>query len=235
MSDDSSELDDPGTAAGLSLREVLAAEDDEQAQEAASRHYAADEDADDEQRTDDLPAAILPYLKPDELQVIATQQHTIRLWLPGGVFVGGLVAAIVANALLYVDGHASIWPVRAVWLAFTLGALWSAWRYAEWRQTWFVVTAGRLIVIQGVLSRSVDMLPISKLRDVHYVQSWFGRLLGYATFVCDSIATEGALRTIGYLPYPEYLYREVCKLVIPHDQGLPPGRGSNRGRGSRRR
>lgn len=231
MSDDDRQGADD-SAAGLSLREVLATEDEEN--EVAARHYSADDLDDDDGPTDALPSTIIPYLKPDEHRVIATQQHWVRLIAPGIAFVGGLVAAIAANALLYADHHAAAWPVHLIWILWLAAAAWSGIKYAEWRQQWFVITGHRLILIYGVLSRHVDMLPISKLRDVHFDQSWTGQRFGYASFTCDSIATEGALNTIAYLPHPEYLYREICVLVMPPDD-KPGPRGGVRTRGSRTR
>jgi hypothetical protein len=39
-------------------------------------------------------------------------------------------------------------------------------------------------------------------------------LLGYGEFIVESAGQEQALRTINFLPYPEQLYLEVCRLIF---------------------
>lgn len=216
-----SENDELEEAPGVSLRELagLADEDDGQDQ---TRHSTVEANWTGEA----IPAAVAPYLKKDERQVIPTRQHPVRLALPGAVFAGGALAAIITNAVLYAAHDASRWLVWPVWWAWLIAAAWSIARYAEWRQRWFVVTRQRLIVVSGILRRNVDMLPIAKLRDLHYEQSATGRFFGYATFICDSIGTEASLKVIMYIPYAEYFYTTICELVMPADGKRGPGNRS---------
>lgn len=225
------ERDDLEGAAGVSMRQA-----DQDDAEAAALEAEADEDAEIRPRRPaarpeaadpaagwefDIPAAVARYLKPDETRIIPVRPHVIRLALPALAFGGGLAAAVALNGWAYSAGYARPAVVHTIWIAWTAGALWAAYRYAEWRQTWFAVTGHRLMLIQAkhLIGRDVTMLPLAKLRDLAYRQSPLGRLFGYATFDFASIGTEKALDLVPWLPQPEWLYQRVSELTMPSDEG----------------
>ena len=45
-----------------------------------------------------------------------------------------------------------------------------------------------------------------------------GRLFGYGEFIIESAGQDQALRNIPFIPYPEQLYVEVCKLLFPDEE-----------------
>lgn len=169
----------------------------------------------------DIPAAVRPYLKPDELRVIALRRHIIRLGWPAAAFLGGLAAAAALNGWAYSAHHARPTMVHVIWWAWLIGAGWAVIRYAEWRQTWFVVTGHRVMLIEAtrVLGRKIHQLPADKLRDLTFNQSPLGRALGYASFSFASIGTDkalgNALDTVAWLPWPEWLYGQINDLMMP--------------------
>jgi hypothetical protein len=158
-----------------------------------------------------IPRQVSRYLKGSERHVICTRQHEAFLAGPAAILVTGLALAIFGNVLAY--WHATI--VHVIWWAFLALAGWSLFKWAEWRAWWFVVTGDRIMVISGVIRQRVDMLPYSKLRDLSMSQSIPGRVLGYGTFHCSSIGTDGP-DDIPRLPDPDHLYRAVCELVMPN-------------------
>jgi len=214
-------MNDLTGAAGVSMRQLVAEED-----ELAARHHliSADRQPELDQAEDiwvyEIPRSIEPYLKADEWKVIPVRLHQCLLLVPALAAVGGLALAIAANALLYVDGHATIGPVRLVWFLWLAALGWAAWRWIEWRQTWFVITGHRLILIETrrLIGRQVTMLPVSKMRDVKLLQTVPGRLFRYGTLDFASIGTEGALDVVRFLPRPEWLYQEVCNLSMPETE-----------------
>lgn len=165
----------------------------------------------------EIPRTVAPYLKADETRVIPMRLHHIRLLMPALVTVGGLLAAIALNAWAYASGHDAPIVVHVTWGLWAVGVAWSAYMWAEWRQTWFVVTGHRVIFIKStrLLGRHVTMLPISKMRDLAYQQTGLGRLLGYATFDFASIGTEKALDLIRFIPWPEWTYQQITELIMP--------------------
>ena len=166
---------------------------------------------------DDIPRAVSRYLLADEDRVIAVRQHWVLLLAPAAVLAAGLALAVALNALLYVSGEASIWPVRLIWVAFAAALGWSAFKWLQWRQTWFAVTGHRvsLIRVKRLIGRDVTMLPVSKIRDIRLVQGPVGRMCRYGTLDFASIGTERALDVVPYLPDIEWLYKAVCGMVMP--------------------
>lgn len=163
---------------------------------------------------DPPPHQVARYLKRGENRVIATRQHWVQLIPPAMILAGGLGLAIALNVVFY--WHPAV--VHNEWAVIMLGAGgYFAWRWQEWRAGWFVVTPSRLMTISGVISRKVNMLPLSKLRDLEFSQSVPGRALGYGDFHCDSIATDHALSTVSCLPDAVDLYTRVCELMMPAD------------------
>jgi len=171
-----------------------------------------------------IPPTIKPYLKPDEIRVIPTRRHPIRLAWPALAFVGGLALAVALNAWAYSAGHAVPILIHALWWAWVIGAGWAVYKWLEWRQTWFVVTGYRLMLIETtrLLGRRVRMLPLDKLRDLEFSQTPLGRWQKFATFTFASIGTggaENALSEVDYLPMPEWLYQQINELTMPAGSG----------------
>ena len=171
-----------------------------------------------------IPPTIRAYLKEDELRVIPLRRHVIRLAGPAAVFAGGLALAVALNAWAYSAGRANPLTVHVIWWAWVAGAGWAVYKWLEWRQTWFVVTGFRLMLVETtrLLGRRVRMLPLDKLRDLEFSQTPLGRWQGFATFTFASIGTGGAqnaLTEVDYLPSPEWLYQQINQLTMPSGTG----------------
>lgn len=178
----------------------------------------------------EIPASIAHYLKPDEARVIVFRLHIVRLLAPAAAVAGGLVLAVILNALAYSAGHANPTTVHLIWWAYLAAAGWGVYKYLEWRQTWFVVTGYRVMLIETtrLLGRRIRMVPIDKLRDLEYSQTSLGRIWKYATFTFASIGTGGAdnaLTGVAYLPWPEWLYQRISELIMPSTTGRVIRRG----------
>lgn len=178
----------------------------------------------------EIPKSIGHYLKPDEQRVIVFRLHIVRLLAPAAAVAGGLVLAITLNGWAYSAGHANPTTVHLIWWAYLLAAGWGGYKYAEWRQTWFVVTGHRVMLIETTrtLGRRVRMVPIDKLRDLEFSQTSLGRVWHYATFTFASIGTGGAdnaLTGVAYLPWPEWLYQRISELIMPAATGRVIRRG----------
>jgi uncharacterized membrane protein YdbT with pleckstrin-like domain len=147
-------------------------------------------------------------------QVITVRMHPAMLLAPVGLTLAGLVAVVVLNgSVLKHQGGAR----NIVWIAWGFLLLWALWRAANWAVEYFVVTSRRMILTSGVLTRKVAMMPLNKVTDMSFQRSLGGRLLGYGEFILESAGQDQALRNIPYIPYPEQLYVEVCKLLFPSE------------------
>jgi uncharacterized membrane protein YdbT with pleckstrin-like domain len=84
----------------------------------------------------------------------------------------------------------------------------------EWNENYFVVTSQRMLLSQGLVTKKVNMMPLSKVTDMSFQRSTMGRILGYGEFILESAGQDQALRIVDHLPYPEQLYLEVCGLIF---------------------
>lgn len=158
------------------------------------------------------------YLLDDETPVVATRQHWLRLLEP---FASALAALVAVGALVpALDARTSA-------LGTVLWLLWFAvfgralWHFLQWRQEWFVATDRRLLLVYGVFTQKVAMMPLNKVTDMNYGRSILGRLAGYGRFVLESAGQDQAMREIDWLPDPDEKYRRICAILFDHDEQAP--------------
>ena len=156
------------------------------------------------------PVAINRYLLPREVPVATVRQHPAVLIGPSALTIAGLLVAGVLSAT-YVHGLLN----NIMWIAWGLMFLWLVWKLANWSVDYFVVTSERLLLARGVLTRNVNMMPLTKVTDMSFRRSFAGRLFGYGEFIVESAGQDQALRNIPYIPYPEQLYLLICGMLFP--------------------
>jgi hypothetical protein len=157
------------------------------------------------------PKSVSKYLLPHEHQVITVRKHPAILLRPVIFTVAGLILAAVLTGFARHNGTA----VLIIWLLWLipLGYLTAA--VIEWTDNYFIVTSERMLLISGLTTRKVAMMPLVKVTDMSFQRNAQGRLLGYGTFILESAGQDQALRVVDHLPYPEQLYLEVCGLIFP--------------------
>ena len=152
--------------------------------------------------------AVRRYLLPQERLVAAERWHVAWLLRPSlaplgalfalGWFLGQLPPGHLVNDLL------SLVVVAAV-ARF-------GWAWMEWRNERLVMTDRRLLMVTGLFTRRVAVMPLRKVTDMTFVQPLVGRLLGKAgwgTFVFESAGQDQALHEVPYLRHPEELYQRL--------------------------
>ncbi|MEV5828333.1 PH domain-containing protein [Spirillospora sp. NPDC052242] len=145
------------------------------------------------------------YLMGHEGRVIAVRRHPAVLLPPVVAFVAGL---IVCGAAATVTGVFWLWWLWLVPIGYLL------WKVIAWSLEFFLVTEHRVMVIRGVLNRTVAMMPLAKVTDINLERSVIGQMLGYGEFVMESAGQKQALRNVGFMPYPEQLYLEVSSVIF---------------------
>ena len=161
--------------------------------------------------TDTVPASVNRYLLPHERQVITVHQHPAVLIRPiFEVLIGLAIAGWLTTAFAKGNGTA----VLVIWILWGLVFLRLVIKVFEWGETYFVVTSQRFILATGLLTRKVNMMPLSKVTDMSFQRSTMGRILGYGEFILESAGQDQALNKVDHLPYPEQLYLEVCGLIF---------------------
>ena len=158
-----------------------------------------------------VPASIYRVLLPHERRVITVRFHPAVLIKPVALALAGLAVAGLLSTIARLDNTDILVVIWLAWLVLLIRLLY---RIYVWLEDYFVVTSQRLLVAKGVLTKSVNMMPLTKVTDMRFERSPWGRLLGYGTFIVESAGQDQALRKIDHLPYPEQLYLEVCGLIF---------------------
>jgi uncharacterized membrane protein YdbT with pleckstrin-like domain len=158
-----------------------------------------------------VPASVYKHLLPHERQVITVRFHPAVLIRPvaevlGGLALAGLLSTTVAR------GYGILMLI--IWVAWLILVARLLYKVYCWLEDYFVVTSQRLLLATGVLTRNINMMPLSKVTDMSFKRSTMGRLLGYGEFIVESAGQDQALRRVDHLPYPEQLYLEVCGLIF---------------------
>jgi uncharacterized membrane protein YdbT with pleckstrin-like domain len=158
-----------------------------------------------------VPASVYKHLLPHERQVITVRFHPAVLIRPVAEVLGGLaLAGLLSTTVVRSNGTAML----VVWLLWLVLVIRLLIKIYEWLEDYFVVTSQRLLLAKGILTRTVNMMPLSKVTDMSFRRSAMGRILGYGEFVVESAGQDQALRRVDHLPYPEQLYLEVCGLIF---------------------
>ena len=158
-----------------------------------------------------VPAAVYRVLLPHERQVITVRFHPAVLFRPvAEVLLGLALAGLLSTTVAHGNGLAML-IIWGLWLLLVLRLVYKIY---VWLDEYFVVTSQRLLLATGVFTKTVNMMPLSKVTDMRFERSPSGRLLGYGKFVVESAGQDQALQTVDHLPYPEQLYLEVCGLIF---------------------
>jgi uncharacterized membrane protein YdbT with pleckstrin-like domain len=157
-----------------------------------------------------VPAAIYKVLLPHERRIITVRFHPAVLIRPVAETLGGLALAGLLSAIHGLNGTVLL----VIWLAWLVLLMRLLFCIYEWLEQYFVVTSQRLLLAEGVFTKTVNMMPLGKVTDMRFERSAIGRLLGFGTFIVESAGQDQALHTIDHLPYPEQLYIEVCGLIF---------------------
>jgi membrane protein YdbS with pleckstrin-like domain len=156
------------------------------------------------------------YLIASERSVVVTRRHWFSL-----VKVGAGAAAVFLLGLLMVLylGDEQFFAVIGV-LALLASLGWFGFAWWFWATEEFVITDKRVLLVSGVITRRVAIMPLTKVTDLTYERSVLGRFLGYGAFVMESAGQHQAMSRIEYLPRPDRLYHEVSTLLFGPDSVL---------------
>ena len=158
-----------------------------------------------------VPAPVHRHLAPGERCLIATRRHWVvplwRLARGGGMMtVIGVLTFLLPGFLL-------------VQLALLLAALahtaWIGWCILDWRIEQVAVTDTRLIRVSGILTTTVDTVPLVEITDLSLRCSIPGRVLGYGQLRIETAGQNRTLDRLDFLPSP------VCRAVLTGTHSAP--------------
>jgi uncharacterized membrane protein YdbT with pleckstrin-like domain len=165
------------------------------------------------------------YLLPDERAVVATRRHWAVLIEPTLKF---LPLFLVGGWLLLLDPDNRV-STTAGFLLLIVAVTYYGLRVGEWWMRHFIVSTRRVLLISGIIVRTVTLLPLRRITDLTWKETALGQILGYGTFRFESAGQQQALSEITFLPGADVLYRRVSALLFSSDWGGAAASGDDEG------
>jgi uncharacterized membrane protein YdbT with pleckstrin-like domain len=132
-------------------------------------------------------------LNPSE--TIALDMHP-HWWYFAGPATSLLVAVILGIVVVAEDPSGTGGDVLKILVVavMVIAAVWLIVRYLKWFTTYFVITSHRLIFRTGVLAKSGIEIPLERINNVNFHQSFLERVLGAGDLLIESGGEDGQSR-----------------------------------------
>jgi hypothetical protein len=157
------------------------------------------------------------YLLPTERPVIDIRRHWAVL---AGSTIQSLLLLLVGILVARVMSGVDFAQMVVIYFCIFVVVRW-AWTIADWYNEKLVVTDKRVLLLTGIFTRKVAIMPLVKVTDLTYNRSATGLMLGYGQFVVETAGQDQALSTIDFVPQPERLYIQISELLFGGDKGAP--------------
>lgn len=161
------------------------------------------------------------YLAPSEHVLHTCRRHWIVVFKPIALWLIVVGTGAVVGFVLSPE-QSNTWLDRILGIAALITTLYAAWRVADWSAAAYVVTDQRVLLLEGLISRNVSAIPLSKVTDTTFRRTILGRMLAYGDLMLDSPGEKPGLSTLTVLPRPIELYRLIMSLVVNKDKGQEP-------------
>jgi len=136
------------------------------------------------------------YLLADEGEFVVDEitKHAICM-------IGPMALTVVGAVVMVLSTLVPAWwvPIALVGLVASCIGLW---HFHQLRMDRFVVTNMRVFRVNGVLTRHIATMPLTRILDISVFQSPFGMMFNYGHFVFESAAVDQGLHKITYVPDP---------------------------------
>jgi membrane protein YdbS with pleckstrin-like domain len=173
-------------------------------------------------RTTPRAREIDKFLLRNEKCVVLARRHWAMV-APQGT---AIVVTWTAWALVLAAAPPSAIDTVAAFF-YVLSAAWFGWLLTEWHREQLAVTDKRVLLITGLITKKLAVMPLTKVTDMTYERSPWGRLLGYGTFVMESAGQHQALSRIDFVAHPDRLYRRLSEQLF--GDGARSSAGRNHG------
>nr|SBO92347.1 membrane-flanked domain [Nonomuraea gerenzanensis] len=172
---------------------------------------------------------MLPMTLPDhhltqgERRVRSFHPHWKRLVVP---LIALVLIAVATGAALYVIPdfeYVTYARIAVVVIGLILLTIWSFVPYLQWKNTGYVLTTHRFTISTGVLNKSTDEIPITKVNTVSSDQTFPERLLGCGTLTVESAGDRGEI-VLKDIPKIQDVRTDLFRLVEDASDGEVDGR-----------
>lgn len=165
-------------------------------------------------------------LTADERIVTSFRPHWKMLFVPLGWFVLGLIAIGVVAWVF--DGNLQWILVLVVVIAAMVLVVNPV---IDWWMTRYVLTTERLITRTGLVSKSGIEIPLDRITNVNFSQSFIERILGAGDLLVESAGSTGQSK-FANIPHPDdfsallYKTREERSQQLASHSAAPPAPAS---------
>jgi uncharacterized membrane protein YdbT with pleckstrin-like domain len=161
------------------------------------------------------PKELERYLVPTEAIVFMLRRHWLVLIEPVATVIVGLLVVGFLDSQLE-GGALRLRDIAIIGWLILVGRL--LWKLIDWHQELFLATDRRLILLHGIITRKVAMMPMAKVTDMRYDRTVPGRLFGYGVFILESAGQDQALSKINFVPDPDKHYRQISAILFAPPQ-----------------
>ncbi|MDA0635285.1 PH domain-containing protein [Nonomuraea sp. MCN248] len=164
------------------------------------------------------------HLTQGERRVRSFNPHWKRLVVPFIALI--LIAAATGVAMYYIPGtweYAGWARIAVAVIGLLLLTTWSFIPYLQWKNTGYVLTTHRFTISTGVLNKSTDDIPMTKVNTVSSDQTFFERLLGCGTLTVESASERGEI-VLRDIPRIQEVRTELFRLLEDAGDGEVDGR-----------
>jgi hypothetical protein len=166
------------------------------------------------------PKELDRYLIPSEQIIFMTRRHWVVLFGPIALVLGWLVVVVFFDQSLNGPSLRVRDLALLIWFGLVLRL---AAKFTDWYRERFLATDRRLMLVSGIVTRQVDIMPMSKVTDMRYDRTVTGQLLGYGVYIMESAGQEQALQTINFIPQPDLHYKQISAVIFAPDERQLPG------------
>jgi len=147
-------------------------------------------------------------LTDDEHVLDDFNPHWKALMAPIAITVALVVGAGIATWVADTQTWRITWWIWLVALLLVLAL--AVPKVIRWKFTQYVLTTERIIVRQGVISRSGTEIPLENINNVLFSQTAFERALRYGDVLVESAGSMGQSR-LANIPDPEHFQSEIYR------------------------
>jgi uncharacterized membrane protein YdbT with pleckstrin-like domain len=162
------------------------------------------------------------YLNEGERIILDLHPHWWDFVRPASYSVVGFVLALMSGEIAQASDEG--WKVglewlavRASWALAALGALGLVIEAVKWSRTHFVLTNHRVIYREGVVARTGVEIPIRRVNNVNFHQSFLERLVGAGDLLIESGGEDGQSR-FANIRNPEEVQNTIQRAVVDFDR-----------------
>jgi Bacterial PH domain len=162
-----------------------------------------------------VPKELDRYLIPTEQIIFMIRRHWITLLEPLLTAVAGLILVGFLDQALSGPGLRLRDVAIVIWFGLVFRLLFY---FLEWQHELFLATDRRLMLVHGLVTRKVDIMPMSKVTDMRYDRTLTGKIFGYGVYILESAGQDQALSVINFIPDPDLHYQQISAVIFAPPQ-----------------